>query len=132
MIFCSPRTVCRTQSNPTKILFLCSQNRLRSPTAERIFSGRPELEVRSAGIDRGATVPLTPTLLEWADLVFVMESRQRNVLRRKFRDLCRQKRIICLNIPDEYDYMDAGLVRLLTERVTPHLTRPDAPQESGR
>ena len=131
MIFCSPRTDCPTQSNPTKILFLCSQNRLRSPSAERIFSGRPGLEVRSAGIDRGATVPLTPALLEWADLVFVMEKRQRNVIRRKFRDDCRQKRIICLDIPDEYDYMDADLVRLLTERVTPYLTGPDAPEKAS-
>jgi predicted protein tyrosine phosphatase len=50
-----------------RVLFVCNQNRLRSPTAERVFGSDPGLEVRSAGVDRDASTPLTRDLLEWAD-----------------------------------------------------------------
>jgi predicted protein tyrosine phosphatase len=106
-----------------KVLFVCMQNRLRSPTAERVFSDYPRLEVKSAGVDKDSTVPVSRELLEWADLVFVMEKRQRNAIHKKFKDLYQKKRIICLYIPDEYDYMDAVLIELLKESVTAHLGR---------
>ena len=104
-----------------KVLFVCTQNRLRSPTAETVFSAYPRLEVRSAGIDAESRVRVDRELLEWADVVFVMERRQRNIIHKKFKDLYQKKRIICLYIPDEYDYMDPALIELLTENVTPHL-----------
>lgn len=106
-----------------QVLFLCNQNRLRSPTAERVFCDDPRLAVRSAGVDPEATVCVTRELLEWADLIFVMERRQRNILHRKFRDIYESKPVICLYIPDEYELMDPALVRLLQERVEPHLAR---------
>ena len=106
-----------------KVLFVCTQNRLRSPTAEKVFSARPRLEVRSAGVDKESKVQVDRELLEWADVVFVMERRQRNIIHKKFKDLYQKKRIICLYIPDEYDYMDAVLIELLKESVTPHLGR---------
>ncbi|HSB12298.1 MAG TPA: hypothetical protein VLM38_22615, partial [Blastocatellia bacterium] len=56
-----------------KVLFICNANRLRSPTAEAIFSGYTGVETRSAGVGREATVPVNIELLEWADLIFVME-----------------------------------------------------------
>lgn len=34
---------------PTNILFICSRNQWRSPTAERVFASEPSLSVRSAG-----------------------------------------------------------------------------------
>lgn len=105
----------------TKILFVCDQNRLRSPTAEALFRDDVRLDVRSAGIAAGATVPVTRELLEWADVVFVMERRQRNVIHKRFRDVYEGARIICLYIPDEYDYMDPTLVHLLSARVAQHL-----------
>jgi predicted protein tyrosine phosphatase len=43
-----------------RVLFICSQNELRSPTAERVFSGRRDLEVASAGLNHDAPQPLTP------------------------------------------------------------------------
>ena len=106
---------------PRRVLFLCSQNKLRSPTAERVFRGTPGLEVRSAGLDADAVVPLTRELLEWADLVLVMEKRHRNAIQKRFKELYRIKRIVCLYIPDEFEYMDEGLVRLLRERAGPLL-----------
>lgn len=107
-----------------KVLFVCAQNRLRSPTAEQVFAQCPGLETASAGINRDASVPVSPELLAWADLVFVMERRQHFKLSRKFRRQLRGKRIICLDIPDEFEYMDEDLIRLLRTRVPRHLPAP--------
>jgi predicted protein tyrosine phosphatase len=100
-----------------RILFVCSQNRLRSPTAEQLFSGRPGLEVASAGLNNSATVAVSAELIEWADIIFVMEKSHRNKISKKFKLCIRNKRVICLDIPDEYEYMDQELVALLEERV---------------
>ena len=100
-----------------KLLFVCSMNRLRSPTAEQVFSLSPDLEVASAGLDRDADEPVTVELLAWADIVFVMEKSHRNKLRRRFRPALKHARVICLDIPDEYEFMDPGLVRLLEAKV---------------
>ena len=100
---------------------MCDHNRLRSPTAQSVFGDNPRIEARSAGIRTDATAAVTRELLEWADLTFVMERSQRNLIRKQFGDVFQRKRIVCLYIPDEYDFMDPALVRLLTERVTPHL-----------
>lgn len=71
--------------NTRKVLFICSQNRLRSPAAEQIFADYPGIEVASAGLDSDADSVLTSELVEWADLIFVMENTHRNKLRRKFK-----------------------------------------------
>ncbi len=99
------------------VLFLCSQNRLRSPTAESIFSNIEGFDVRSAGLDNDATVQLSTELVEWAEYIFVMEKSHRNKLRKKFKKYLNTQRVICLDIPDEYDYMDEGLIRLLKTRM---------------
>lgn len=103
------------------ILFICSRNRLRSPTAEHVFSSRRDLSVSSAGLDHDADNPVTPELLRWADLIFVMERVHRTRLQRRFRADLNGKRIVCLEIPDDYAYMDARLVELLEQRVPRHL-----------
>jgi len=112
------------RSTKSKVLFVCNQNRLRSPTAEKLYRGASDLEVRSAGVDRDATVPVTADLLEWADVVFVMEKRQRNLIRKRFGDLYERKRIVCLYIPDDYDFMEPRLVDLLSARLAPHIGAP--------
>lgn len=99
------------------VLFLCSQNRLRSPTAESIFADSDGFEVRSAGLNNDAAVPITPELIEWADYIFVMEKEHRNKLQKKYKKQLNEQKIICLNIPDEYEYMDDGLIRLLRHRL---------------
>ena len=102
-----------------RVLFVCTQNRLRSPTAEQIFSNRPGFEVSSAGLDSAAQVPVSPELLDWADVIFVMEKTQRNKLSKKFRAHLRNKRVICLDIPDEFEYMSPELIRILEAKVGP-------------
>ncbi len=103
------------------LLFVCSRNRLRSPTAEQVFADWPGIETASAGLDRDADNPLTPELLRWADIVFVMERVHRTRLSAKFKPHLDGKRVICLEIPDDYAYMDPELVRLLEARVPRHL-----------
>ena len=105
----------------TNVLFICSRNRLRSPTAEQVFSSWPGLITASAGINRGADTPLSAELLEWADLVFVMEPVHRRKVAEKSRACLGDTPLICLGIRDVYDYMDPDLLELLKVRVTPHL-----------
>ena len=103
------------------ILFVCGRNRLRSPTAEQIFSSRPDLEVASAGTNKDADNPLTSELLDWADIVVVMEKSHRSKIQRGFRSSLGGKRMICLDIPDQYGFMDPQLVKLLQDRLRRHL-----------
>lgn len=103
------------------VLFVCSQNRLRSPTAEQVFSGRRDIEVASAGTNHDADNPLTHELVAWADIVFVMERAHRAKLQKKFRASLKRARVICLDIPDDYEFMDPQLVRLLEAKVPRYL-----------
>ena len=103
------------------VLFICGRNRLRSPTAEQIFAGRPGIEVASAGLNLDAYVPVSPELLKWAQLIFVMEKAQRSKLAAKFQPYLNGKRIICLDVRDEYEYMDPELISLLDAKVSRHL-----------
>ena len=106
-----------------RVLFVCSQNRLRSPTAAQIFSNRAGFEVASAGTDPAAGTPVSPELLEWADAIFVMERAHRDRLMKKFGPHLKSKRIVCLDIPDEFEYMDPALVRILEAKVGPFFQR---------
>lgn len=102
-------------------LFICSRNRLRSPTAEQVFSTWPGVETDSAGLGPDATVVLSAEQLEWASLVFVMEKTHRTKLSRRFGNNLKGKRVICLDIPDDYDFMQPELVRLLEAKAGPYL-----------
>ena len=101
-----------------KLLFICSQNRLRSPTAEQVFSLDERLEVRSAGLDKDAINTLSSDDLQWADIIFVMENSHLNKLSKKYSQYIRGKRVITLNIPDDYGFMDSELVGILESRVS--------------
>lgn len=105
----------------TKILFVCSQNKLRSPTAEHVFSIRPGIETASAGTNRDAEVPLSAELVEWADIIFAMEKMHRARITTRFRLQLKGKKLVCLDIPDRFRYMDTALVALLERKVGPHL-----------
>ena len=104
-----------------KILFVCSRNRRRSPTAEAVFSERDDCEVSSAGLAPDAEETLSPETIEWADLIFVMDKKQRAKLKRNFAAHLKNKRVICLGIPDDYDFMQSELVELLKAKVAPFL-----------
>ncbi|WP_332660309.1 low molecular weight protein tyrosine phosphatase family protein [Brevundimonas sp.] len=105
----------------TNLLFLCSRNRLRSPTAEQVFGSRPGVETASAGLAPDAEEACSVELVEWADIIFVMERVHRARLQRRFRAHLKRARVICLDIPDDYAFMQPELVALLEKKVGPLL-----------
>jgi predicted protein tyrosine phosphatase len=107
----------------TRILFICGKNRRRSSSAEEIFSGMDGIEVSSAGTSVEAECQVSVDLLEWADKVFVMEQSQRRYLNAHFAHSLKDKKIVCLNIPDRYGYMQPELVTVLRAKVLPLLRR---------
>ena len=96
-----------------RVLFVCSQNRLRSPTAEQIFADRTDIAVSSAGTNHDAENPLDLEQVEWADMIVVMEKHHRNKIQKRFHSTLKSKRLIVLDVPDDFDFMDEALVRLL-------------------
>ena len=104
-----------------RVLFVCSQNRLRSPTAEQIFSQWPGIECASAGVHSSADVPLDAELIAWAETIFVMESVHKSKMAARFRKHLHGKRVICLGIADDYEFMQPALVALLERKVGPFL-----------
>jgi predicted protein tyrosine phosphatase len=109
------------------VLFVCSRNRLRSPTAEAVFSASEGIEALSAGTNPDAETPVSADLIERADLVFAMESIHRRRLKQRFPAQLKTKKVVVLGIPDNYKYMDPELVRILEVRVSPHLKGINAP-----
>jgi len=113
----------RAPGDPRHVLFVCSRNLWRSPTAERVWRDHPGLLVRSAGTSASARRRVSDADLRWADLVLVMEDKHRARLRADFPGV--RAPIEVLDIPDLYPFMDPELVRLLEEVVPQHL--PAAP-----
>jgi len=100
-----------------KILFVCNQNKYRSRTAEEIFKNNKNCIVKSAGLFEGCRIMLNKDMIKWADIIFVMEKRQKEEIEKRFPEEFISKFIISLNIPDIYNYMDPDLIKLLKERV---------------
>ena len=99
------------------LLFICSRNRKRSPTAEIVFSKAPGILTASAGLAPDAETPLDADLVEWADVVLVMEKSHRKKLLARFGKALGDRKVICLDIPDNYQFMEPALVELLEQKV---------------
>ncbi len=108
-----------------KLLFVCSRNRWRSPTAEAIFDGVNGCTARSAGTEPSARVRVTEKMIGWADWIFCMERRHVTRLRERFDPaLFDGKRLVCLDIPDDYEFMDPELVAILKSALNEYLEMP--------
>ncbi len=107
------------------VLFVCGKNRLRSPTAEQVFADWPGVETASAGTGHDADCPVSAELLDWADVVLVMEAAHRTKIAARSPPQLRGKRLAVLGIPDVYDYTAPGLVQRLLERVPRYLPGRD-------
>ena len=105
-----------------KLLFLCSQNKRRSLTAEKLFDCWDGHSARSAGTETNARIKVTAGLLGWADIIFCMEKKHLRRIKEKYSDIIGSKPVVCLNIPDEYDYMDEELSALLQSGLAEYLT----------
>jgi predicted protein tyrosine phosphatase len=79
------------------------------------------MQARSAGTEAGARVKVTAGHLGWADLIFVMEKKHLRRLREKYAVELTGKRVVCLNIPDDYQFMQPELVERLQAAVGPYL-----------
>lgn len=101
------------------VLFVCSKNRWRSPTAEALFRRTPGIAVRSAGTSRSARRRVSVADLHWADLVLVMEDKHKARLKEGFRDELREVEVCVLDIPDDYRFMDPELIDILTAKCEP-------------
>jgi predicted protein tyrosine phosphatase len=58
----------------------------------------------------------------WADIIFVMEKAHRSKLQRKFKKDLKSARVICLDIPDNFELMDPQLIMLLKARAPRYLS----------
>lgn len=103
------------------ILFVCSRNKWRSATAETIYKNHPEHQVRSAGTEPSARIKLNAKHVIWADLIFVMEKKHKQRIEEKFSEEIVDKKIVIMDIPDEYQYMDKELIEELNLKTLDYL-----------
>ncbi|NEN82570.1 low molecular weight protein tyrosine phosphatase family protein [Paenibacillus elgii] len=108
-----------------KLLFVCSRNKWRSLTAEKIFYGINGYVVKSAGTEYSARIKVTSGHVGWAAIIFVMEKKHVRRLRDKFNDELLNKKLICLDIPDDYQYMNEDLIEILQSRVSEYIDVPE-------
>jgi predicted protein tyrosine phosphatase len=106
------------------ILFVCSRNQWRSPTAEAIFRTSGEHHAKSAGTEPGARIKLTTKLIDWADIIFAMEKKHKQRMKENFPFEIAGKKVIVLDIADEYQYMDEELIDMIKLSVNAYLYEP--------
>ncbi len=113
-------------SHPLKLLFICSQNRIRSLTAEHMLQGVPGYAVKSAGTESNSRMRVNEGHIGWADLIFVMEKKHRRILEESFSQALNGKQIIFLHIPDEYSYMEPALMDELKAGLGEYIRLPES------
>ena len=104
----------------SNLLFICSRNQWRSPTAEKIFKQKG-FSARSAGTSPNARNSISISDVKWADIILVMEKKHKNRLIAKFTRLVEHKPIHILDIPDDYKFMDIELISRLEDAMEPFL-----------
>ncbi len=109
----------RCTSLKRKVLFVCSGNIDRSPTAEALLRGKEGFEVKSAGTWVGAPKVVSKELMDWADVIFAMEEHHKEAL--KLIDVRADVKIVVLGIDDHYVKGDPELTRILKERLSKYL-----------
>jgi predicted protein tyrosine phosphatase len=104
-----------------KLLFICSRNKWRSPTAAALFKNSDLYVAKSAGTSDKARVKITAGVINWADRIFVMEKRHAAIIQQNYPDLIANRSIITLHISDDYQYMDPELIEILEARLAEYL-----------
>lgn len=103
------------------ILFVCSRNQWRSPTAEEIYKNSRIHLVKSAGTESSARIKATAKIVAWADIIFVMEKKHKQRLIQKFPEEARAADIVVLDIDDNYQFMDTELIAMIQTGVAQYL-----------
>lgn len=104
----------------SNLLFVCSKNQWRSPTAEFLFKNAQQHIARSAGTSSKARIKLNQKLIDWADIIFVMERKHKDILKQNFENSPFPK-IVVLNIEDNYKFGDPELVEILKTQLAAYL-----------
>ena len=105
----------------SNLLFICSKNQWRSPTAELLFKNHPAHNAKSAGTSERARIKLNQKLIAWADVIYVMERKHKELLRLRFAEAICDKKIEVLNIPDKYSFQDPELIDILKSALAEYL-----------
>ena len=103
----------KTQGRQMNLLFVCSRNIWRSPTAETIYKNRQDHKVKSAGTEPSAKIRVSSKDILWADIIFTMEKKHKQRLLDNFPDETKNKQLVILDIEDDYKYMDEELVEMI-------------------
>ena len=111
-------------TNSKNLLFICSRNQWRSPTAEEVWRRKSGFQAKSAGTSPKAKRTVSPEDIRWADIIFVMEKKHKNRLVAQFTRMLDHKPLHILDIPDEYQYMDQELVEEIEEKVSAIIGSP--------
>jgi predicted protein tyrosine phosphatase len=104
-------------SDPIHVLFVCSRNQWRSPTAEQVWRKHPRVQARSAGTSPNARHAVSADDVAWADVIFAMEEKHKSRLMAAYRRVIGGKPVHVLDIADEYRYMDPELVQQIETSV---------------
>ncbi len=113
----------REASQRANILFVCSRNRWRSPTAEKVYERHPQLNVRSRGTSSNAQRTVRQADISWAHIIMVMEQKHKQRLLADYPQLAKFENLHVLDIPDDYQYLDPDLIELLEATIDPLLER---------
>lgn len=100
-----------------RILFICTLTQMRSASAHHIYKNDVRFEVKSAGTHPKAETTISIDLLKWADHIMVMENRHRSFIQKNHPEISKVKKIIVLDIPDDYDFMQTELIVLLRDKL---------------
>ncbi len=102
------------------LLFVCSKNQWRSPTAELLFKNNQQHIAKSAGTSSKARIKVNQKLIDWADVIFVMERKHKDLIKENFENIKAQK-LVVLNIEDNYQFGDAELIEILKAQLVAYL-----------
>ncbi|MBW4888340.1 protein tyrosine phosphatase [Mucilaginibacter sp. HMF5004] len=103
------------------LLFICSKNQWRSPTAELLFKNHPNHNARSAGTSGQARIRVSEKLILWADVIFVMERKHRDIIKQRFASAIAGKKLEVLDIEDNYPFNDPELIELLRHALAAYI-----------
>ena len=105
----------------TKLLFVCSCNKDRSPTAVDILADVKGFEAQCAGTHPAAPTKLSKTLTDWADYIFAMQNHHAEEVMKLSPGA--KKKTHVLHVPDIFDQPE--LKTMLRDRLShyfPHLS----------
>ena len=101
------------QGDAPRILFVCTMGLLRSATMATMAAQRG-INARCCGMDASALIPITETLIEWADEIVFADAGHKAAALERFPDWDVVKRARVWSVPDVYEYMNPALVKILT------------------